>query len=146
MTERLRQATCVAIAGRALLIEGPPGTGKSGLALALIDRGATLVCDDGVAIEVRGGTLWAMPPAATRGLMEVRNIGLLTFPAIEAPIALRLVLDGAAPRFVEGPLIDTIEGCSIPALAFDPRIAPAAIRAELALRVHGLPLSGTVAG
>ena len=146
MTVRLRQATCVAIAGRGLLIEGPPGAGKSGLALALIDRGASLVGDDGVALEVRNGALWALPPSATRGLLEARNIGLLTFPATEAPVALRLVLDPAAPRFVEGPLIDTIEGCSIPALAFDPQIAPAAIRAELALRVHGLPLSGTVAG
>ncbi len=34
------QASAVAIAGRALLIEGPPGSGKSALALALIDRGA----------------------------------------------------------------------------------------------------------
>ena len=40
------QATCVAIAGRALLIEGAPGTGKSSLGLALIDRGAQLIGDD----------------------------------------------------------------------------------------------------
>ena len=36
----LHQATCVAIDGRAILIEGPPGAGKTSLALALIDRGA----------------------------------------------------------------------------------------------------------
>jgi len=39
------QATAVAINGRAVLIEGPPGAGKSTLALALIDRGAVLVGD-----------------------------------------------------------------------------------------------------
>ncbi|HQA17982.1 MAG TPA: serine kinase, partial [Novosphingobium sp.] len=44
----VHQATCVAIKGRALLIEGPPGSGKSSMALALIDRGAALIGDDGV--------------------------------------------------------------------------------------------------
>lgn len=39
----LHQATCVAIGGRGVLIEGLPGSGKSSLALALIDRGAQLV-------------------------------------------------------------------------------------------------------
>ena len=39
-------ASCVAIDGRALLIEGASGDGKSDLALRLIDRGATLVSDD----------------------------------------------------------------------------------------------------
>ena len=48
------QGTCVMIGTQGLLIEGPPGAGKSSLALALIDRGATLVGDDGVLIEAMG--------------------------------------------------------------------------------------------
>lgn len=143
MSQRLRQATCVVIGGRALLIEGPPGAGKTGLALALIDRGAALVGDDGVALEVRGGALWALPPPNTAGLIEVRNVGLLPFPAVEAPVALRLLLDPAAPRFVETAGEIEIEGLAIPSLAFDPRIAPAAMRAELALGTHGLASPGT---
>ena len=63
----LRQSTSVAIGRRAVLIEGPPGAGKSSLALALIDRGATLIGDDGVALEEREGTLWALPAPATAG-------------------------------------------------------------------------------
>ena len=39
-------ASCVAIDGRAVLIEGRSGEGKSDLALRLIDRGAALVSDD----------------------------------------------------------------------------------------------------
>ena len=56
------QATCVAIGGRAVLIEGEPGSGKSSLALALIDRGAALIGDDGVRLELRGNRLYASPP------------------------------------------------------------------------------------
>ena len=145
MTARaLRQATCVAVAGRGLLLEGPPGAGKSGLALALIDRGAALVGDDGVALERRGDALWALPPPNTRDLIEVRNLGLLRFSALEAPVALRLVLDPDAPRYVEVAEPGEIEGVAIPWLAFDPRIAPAAFRAELALAAHGLPPRGTL--
>lgn len=138
----LRPATCVAIGGRALLIAGPPGAGKSGLALALIDRGAVLVGDDGVALERRGETLWALPPPNIRGLLEARNLGLLTFPVTEAPVALQLVLDPEAPRFIERAALVKIEGVPVPSLAFDPRISPAPVRAEMALRTYGLPAPG----
>ena len=74
------QASCVAIGGRGLLIDGPPGSGKSSLALALIDRGATLVGDDGVLLELRGGRLWALPPPNIAGLLEIRNVGLAMLP------------------------------------------------------------------
>ena len=50
-SDPLFQASAVAINGRALLIEGEPGAGKSSLALALIDRGAQLIGDDGVALR-----------------------------------------------------------------------------------------------
>lgn len=134
----LRQATCVAIGGRGVLIEGPPGAGKSGLALELIDRGAMLVGDDGVRLERRGETLWALPPPNTHGLLEARNLGLLTFPTTEAPVALQLVLDPDAPRFIDAAEVAEIAGVPVPVLAFDPRITPAAVRAELALRTYGL--------
>jgi serine kinase of HPr protein (carbohydrate metabolism regulator) len=42
------QATAVDVSGRAVLIEGRAGYGKSSLALALIDRGARLIGDDSV--------------------------------------------------------------------------------------------------
>ena len=135
---RLRQSTAVAIGGRALLIEGPPGSGKSSLALALIDRGAVLVGDDGIALDERDGALWSLPAPASAGLIELRNVGLVTLPTSEAPVALVLELREDAPRFVEQAGTLDIAGHLIPLLAFDPRGPASAIRAEYALALHGV--------
>ena len=142
----LRQSTAVGIGGRALLIEGAPGSGKSSLALALIDRGATLIGDDGIALTERGGELWALPAPATAGLIELRNVGLMTMPTGEAPIGLVLSLSYDAPRFVDQAGIVLIAGRSLPQLAFDPRGPAAAVRAEYALAIHGRSARPSQAG
>lgn len=141
--EHLYQATSVSVAGRAILIEGASGTGKSSLALALIDRGATLVGDDGTALSVRDGQLWAAPPRRTAGLMEVRNLGIVPMPCTEAPAALILRLDPTAPRFIEQ--AETIEflGVRLPLIVLWPDSPVLTLRAEMALRQYGLPGSGT---
>jgi serine kinase of HPr protein (carbohydrate metabolism regulator) len=139
----LRQSTAVAIGGRALLIEGPAGSGKSSLALALIDRGATLIGDDGISLAIRTGELWARPAPATAGLIELRNVGIVTLPTAEAPVALVLQLREDACRFVEQADAVDIAGFAVPSLAFDPRIPTTAVRAEYALLVHGLTRAAT---
>lgn len=138
MSGVLHQATCVAIDGRGLLIEGPPGSGKSSLALALIDRGAVLVGDDGVLLEHRCERLHASPASAIVGKLEVRNLGLLDFPALaDVAVALVLILDPAAPRYRDTP--DWIDrgGCRLPAIALWPGSPVLALRAEQALRAYG---------
>ena len=138
MSRTLHQASCVALRGRAVLIEGPPGSGKSSLALALIDRGAVLVGDDGVALEARGEHAWAVPPPRIEGLLEVRNVGLIAMPVTEAPVALVITLDYEAPRLPEAAHVARRAGCAIPAIALWPDTPILALRAERALKLHGL--------
>lgn len=136
----LHSATAVAMGGRAILIEGPPGSGKSSLALALIDRGALLIGDDGVALTTQGNRLIASPPPNIAGLLEVRNLGLLTFPvSSEVPIALILRIDPAAPRFIERAERTEIAGTAVPLILIWPDGPNAALKAELALKHYGLP-------
>jgi hypothetical protein len=141
MTAIVLQASAVVIGGRALLIEGPPGSGKSSLALALVDRGAGLIGDDGVTLTVESGVLIASPPPHIAGLLEVRGVGLVTLPiAPPAPVALILQLGGPVPeRLPETPLPRrTINGVAVPVLSFDPGTIAPAPRAEWALAMHGL--------
>ena len=135
----LHRATCVAIGSRAVQIEGAPGSGKSSLALALIDRGAELIGDDGVTLEPRGGQLYASPPPNIAGLLEVRNLGLLQFPVqSEVPVALVLRLDPAAERFIEVPEQRDLNGIGLPLVRLWPGSATLALKAELALERYGL--------
>ena len=133
------QATCVAVNGRALLIEGSPGSGKSLLALSLIDRGGVLVGDDGVVLEPDGDVLFAAPHPNTRGLMEVRNLGLVSMPVCDrAAVALLIELDPEAPRFIEEPEGATLAGVRVPLIRLWPGGESLALKAELALKLYGL--------
>lgn len=135
----LYHASCVALAGRAVLIEGPPGSGKSTLALALIDRGAVLVGDDGIALARRGDRLRASPPPNIAGLVEVRNLGIFPFPVVaDVPVALVLRLDPLAPRFIDAAESVRIAEVPLPLVRLWPDSPIAAIKAELALQRYGL--------
>jgi serine kinase of HPr protein (carbohydrate metabolism regulator) len=133
------QASCVAIGGRAVLILGPSGSGKSSLALALIDRGAVLVGDDGVILAARAGLLFASPPPHTAGLLEVRNVGLIAHAsAAEVPVALALELDPQAPRFIDAAGKLTLLAIDLPQVRLWPDSPVLALRAEAALSKYGI--------
>jgi len=139
MAGALHQFTSVAIDGRAVLIAGAPGAGKSSLALALIDRGAVLVGDDGVALTVRHERLHASPVPATRGLLEVRGVGLVPMPvAQEVPVALLIRLTRDGPRYVEQAPREVVMGVALPMVALWPEAAALPLRAWMALDRHGL--------
>jgi len=138
--DRLIHATSVAIDGRALLLLGPSASGKSDLALRLVDRGAQLVSDDYTLLENREGTLYACAVPEIAGQIEIRGIGIddIAFRA-EAPVALILRLDAVPDRLPAEELeMHELQGCNIPALPLLPFEASAAVKAERALRIFGL--------
>ena len=117
----LFQARCVAIGGRAVLITGAPGSGKSSLALALIDRGGTLIGDDAVTLEQRDDRLYASPPPKITGMIEVRNVGLVECATVaDVPVALAIVLDHDAPRFIDGATALRLGDCTVPQVTLWP--------------------------
>jgi HPr kinase/phosphorylase len=132
----LMHATCVEIERHAVLLRGPSGSGKSDLALRLIDAGARLVADDQVELEARNGRLWARAPAALAGRMEVRGVGIRRL-AFHDRSAVALIVDlvpaRQVPRLPE-PETETLEGIELPRL----RLAPfeASTPAKLRLLMH----------
>ena len=145
MPELLPNTSCVAIGGYGLLIEGAVGSGKSSLALALIDRGAKLVGDDGITLERRGDALWALPPPNITGGLHVRGVGIFAMPCSPAQLCLSLWLEQKMNYTVlPVPRDRVLEDTVLPQLSLrgdDPYLP---LRAETALAMHGLPLAGTM--
>ena len=119
-------ATAVLVGGGAVLIRGNSGSGKSGLALALLraahDGGlpfARLVADDRTLLEAINGRLLARPAPELAGLLEVRGAGIRQVPH-EPVAAVFLVIDivDEPPRMPDaGDLTVAIDGISLPRLA-----------------------------
>ena len=90
-------ATSVEFDGRAVLILGPSGSGKSGLALELMSRGARLVSDDGTRVARRGSRIELSAPANVAEKVEARHVGILK--AASVPKAeLAVVVDLSRPE------------------------------------------------
>jgi len=131
-------AGCVAIGGRGILIGGRSGSGKSDLALRLIDRGAMLVSDDYTLLRGEEGGLLASAPATIAGRIEVRGVGIVPMEfTAEVPLCLFVDLDGV-PERLPGPRSVTFLGLTLPALALSALEASAPIKVETALRLFGL--------
>jgi len=135
-------ASCVAIDNRGVLLTGASGAGKSDLALRLIDRGASLVGDDGVMIEASNGRLLASPGRNIEGQMEVRGLGILAFPWVSrVPLALVVALDQEVLRMPDELLpVRVFEGLTLPLIALNPFEASAAVKVEKALLLYGLDI------
>ena len=131
-------ATCVALGARAVLLTGPPGSGKSDLALRLIDRGWRLVADDQVELTVGGdGELLASAPATIAGRIEMRGVGIVERPAaVAVPVTMVFDLAARPERLPEAQTI-ALSGVTLPCLALAPFDASAPLKLEAALTVHG---------
>ena len=139
MTGLVFRGSAVAIGSRAVLIEGAPGSGKSSLALALIDRGAALIGDDAVLLAAGHGRLSASPAPNIAGLLEVRGVGLIDYPVQRAvPVGLIVRLDRDAPRHIQEAELRDHAGISVPLVALWPDSPVLAVRTEAALARWGL--------
>lgn len=121
---KLIHATCVAVDNKAVLLTGAPGSGKSDLALRLLDRGAQLVSDDQVELSVKGTQLRATAPEAIKGRMEIRGIGIVDFkPVSSCPVVLAVKLTpGVEPERLpnERDFSMSFLGISVPCYHIDP--------------------------
>ena len=134
------QATCVVVDGLGVLLRGPSGSGKSELALQLIDGGAKLVADDGVELRRQGERLLARLPAgapeSVRGRIELRGLGILPAPAV-AETPLDLVIDLVGTQAVERlpePMTVELLGIAVPLLRLSAQEPSAPAKVRLAVR------------
>jgi serine kinase of HPr protein (carbohydrate metabolism regulator) len=132
-------ASTVARDGRAVLIAGPSGSGKSDLALRLLDRGFALVSDDRTIVRRDGDRLIASAPPQIAGKLEIRGIGIVDMEAAsDVPVALIVELTGDIQRLPEDSRQRPILGVALPLVTVDAMTASAPSKVALALDRFGL--------
>jgi serine kinase of HPr protein (carbohydrate metabolism regulator) len=159
MSAPSHHGTAVAVGGRAVLLRGPPGSGKSDLALRLLATPTSalsafgrqldpiaLIADDRVILTRQAGSIVVSAPANLTGLLEVRRVGLLPLVRCVPGAALMLVADASppAPAGERMPPVGQsveIEGLRIPAIALDLQSpsAPLVVLLALAFGVGVVP-------
>ena len=132
-------ASCVALDGRAVLITGISGSGKSDLSLRLIDRGFILVSDDQTIVKKMGTKLIASAPATLAGKLEIRGVGIVDMGTVQdVPVALLVHLTSDVQRLPDDNRERPILGVNLPLVSVDAMTASAASKVALALDRLGL--------
>jgi HPr kinase/phosphorylase len=126
-SQRRMHGSCVSRDGEAVLVVGPPGSGKSDLVLRLLSRGFELVADDQV--DIANGI--ASCPASLAGLLEARGLGIVRMPyRAQARLALIVELGGRTDRL---PMPRQHPELGLPIVHIDATAASAPERVALAL-------------
>lgn len=126
--------TCISIGTRGVLLMGGSGTGKSDLALRLIDRGAVLVADDRCEMIGQRGALLCRPPELLAGKIEVRGLGIVERPwTAPVPVALAVRLAERYERMPDASMIEMVAGHPIAAIKLNAFEASAPLKVEIAL-------------
>ena len=132
-------ASTVTIDGRAVVITGPSGSGKSDLALRLLDRGFTLVSDDQTIVRREGSKLIASAPPNIAGKLEIRGVGIVDMDTVkDVPLALVVQLTSEIERLPDERRERPVLGVKLPLVSVDALTASAASKVALALDRLGL--------
>lgn len=129
--------TSVALDGGGVLLRGPSGSGKSDLALRLIDGGAALVADDRTALSREGAEILANAPPQIAGRMEVRGLGIVRLSAV-SNVPVRIVVDIVPASQVDRlpkPAETMLLGVALPLLRLAAFEASAPAKIRLAVRL-----------
>jgi serine kinase of HPr protein (carbohydrate metabolism regulator) len=147
-------ATCVELTGggkrAGALLTGPSGSGKSSLALRLVDQpgygaggnepiSAQMVADDRVRLFKEGGVLMAAPLPSASGMSEVRGLGVLQSNRSIEPVALAICVEHAESWNIERMPPQRSErylGLNLPAYRLDFRAPSAPAELRTLMLVH----------
>ena len=139
LSSETHHASTVAVDGRAVLITGPSGSGKSDLALRLLDRGFTLVSDDQTIVRREGSKLIASAPPNIAGKLEIRGVGIVDMDTVkDVPLALVVQLTSEIERLPDERRERPVLGVKLPLVSVDALTASAASKVALALDRLGL--------
>jgi serine kinase of HPr protein (carbohydrate metabolism regulator) len=127
--------TAVEIDGYAVLFTGKSGSGKSDLAMRMIDRGAQLVGDDYVKLEESFGMLHVGPTDRLAGKLEVRGIGIVAVEyCAQSPLILVVELGEDGERVPASLPQRELQGWSLPMLRLNGFAASAPIKVAMLLK------------
>lgn len=131
LPQTILHASCVAAHGKAVLILGASGAGKSALSLDLMSRGAELVSDDRTQLTLRADRLEADAVNTIAGFIEARGVGILkATPTGPMPLALVVDLDKEETARLPNHYTFTRFGVTVPLLyrVLYPHFAPAILQ------------------
>lgn len=134
-------ATCAALdEGACFLFLGESGSGKTDMALRLMDVGWKLISDDRVALIAENNKLFAMPTVRSQGLIEMRGVGVYRLPEdkclAKSKVIAAIQCEDVLPQRLQDPL--EAVWCGVPVPFWRMRVKDPSSTAKLRLLAASL--------